>query len=804
MTSPREKINTLRQNCFSREKLASDPLSAISRFSGSIDELLVQICAIHNLSDTARLSIVALGGYGRSELCPHSDVDLLVLHAGDHQDENTARFIRALWDLGLPLGCVVRSISECNRIMGEDLATDTALLDARFIAGDWNLFDRLWSSVVIPFYLKNRAWFLKEMDTALRDGLYKTSQLLYKVEPNLKNGVCALRGCHRLFWSEKVKQMKRLSKGESVNAQDEDLVSAYHSILKLRSSLHMVAQRRADVLEFSYQTEAASVLGFSNPGELIEFYFFTVARIKRHIMRQVEQLGSDNIGSRFRKAVTAVQVSSGVKLLDGILFGSGQLPPAGENKVVWIFDLFTATLTHKATLSLQLQNLIRRMAAQFSHGDLFVIRDKFCRMLALRNSIGSAIQLMHETGFLEKLIPEFEALRCKVEYDNYHEFTVDQHTIQALKTIDELAQESDFSLAEICSKVSDLFSLRLATLLHDIGKSLDGEHSYSGSVMAEHICDRLGVGESVKESVSFLIRNHLTLSRFAFQRIPEEQAVREFASAFGSAEMLDLLYLLTVADIRSVGNSTWTVWKGTQLFETYERVRSVLTGQDTKINLRIHSLLTHDLIDKLKSPDDLEIKTESFVGFERLTVAGYDRAHFFADVVACLSSEGYNILSAHIHTTPEGKALDQFHVEPDLHIKVSPQRRVENLKRKWMAITTQKTSARKLISERLQRYPFKSRRDPGPQECSVVIDNDISQDFTLVEVRGIDRFGLLYKLAHSLSSLRINIASAKLATQVAQVVDVFYVTGPGGGKINDRMLLSTLRSSLMADLKSER
>ena len=797
--SYKNQISIGRKQCFGAEKLCNDPIDAIYDFVKFTDALLVQVFHEHLQKSVGNVSLIALGGYGRIELCPHSDIDLLILHEGDHNDEQIARLVRALWDMGFPLGCVVRNIGECRRILGEDIASDTALLDARYLAGSKMLFRQLVHQLIEPFFKRKRQWFVNEMNTALKEGIFSENTSVYTVEPHLKDGICTLRDCQRMVWGARVFGGKFSGQDNQPflsfdNKNKQRFFEVYKSLLQIRCALHIVADRRIDVLEFSQQQPVAKYLGLGddNAGTLMEQFFKAVHVVKQLILLHLE---CQNVRNPFvhkvRLSLSATTVGKKIKLLDGILSPIGGVPPHGFNATEWILETYLLSIQYQAFPGTELENRFRLISEDLSGKNCSNqnVNNLFVKLISSRVPLGAVLRSMYETGFLEILLPEIHSIKCKVEYDSYHEFTVDQHTLYALSLVDQLEKDSDSQIVSIFQSLDELFTLRMAVLLHDIGKSLDGDHAYSGAAIAMNVGDRFGIEEHQRDLIAFLVQHHLDLSRLTFQREPEEQTITAFAEKIKDLRTLDLLYLLTIVDIRSVGKKTWTAWKGMQLQAVYERVRKCLTGlksaclndsysEDYKIPVTGYE----HMFSNLPHSGAIQVVAEKFTGFERLIICGVDRPHFFADIVGCLSSEGYNILSAQISTT-NGNALDIFNVEPDSMIRLPSSQHIQNINRKWIQLADRLCTTDKLIEERQRLYPAKSQRISKEKDSEIIIDNEISKDFTVIELSTPDRYGLLYRVAQCLSQCEVNIVSAKLSTRVSKAIDVFYVIGPDGKKI---------------------
>jgi [protein-PII] uridylyltransferase len=424
---------------------------------------------------------------------------------------------------------------------------------------------------------------------------------------------------------------------------------------------------------------------------------------------------------------------------------------------------------------------------------------------------------MLETNVLEKIIPEFGNLICKVEYDTYHEYTVDQHTLLMVASLDKILEEGHHDLYKIYRRVKNKFLLRLSFLLHDIGKSIPGDHSKNGAIIAARIGNRLGLNPRETDQIQFLIYNHLILSEFSFTHEWEKEGVKKISRQIKNKSNLDMLYLLTVMDIKNVGSKTWTGWKGIQLKELYTEIRKTLNWSrrkggdksEKKEKLQSYSFFDSDQhnyqlwINQFKKAEDksiLHLYSEDFIGFIRLTVVGQDRKNFFTDIVSCISSEGYNILSAKILSTEDGIALDIFHLEPDILTMLSTENRVNNIQRKWGMIQTGEKNAFQLIDDRLKNYPSPVSDRIKNEKSFILVNNKKSDTYTVLEVKTRDRFGLLFKIAQILNRFEINIISAKLSTRIDRVVDVFYINTLSGKKIEDPAVISSLEDTLKAQL----
>ena len=711
-------------------------LDKVHAYTGDVDTILVDI--FNSFVDTtalgAPISLIALGGYGRGELCPYSDIDLLILHKGKKAAPEIEAAVRLFWDIGLTMGCVVRTIDECSSIVGQDLATDTAYLENRFLCGSKDLHKKLVQTFIGPYFTKKKKPFVKEMRRILHDELYSPETALYRIEPDLKNGICTLRDCHRLLWAERVRvgltSMKDLhTRTHFTEAQTRQFQAGYEFLIGLRAQMHRAYGRRIDVLETAMQPEIAKLCGFGvdGAGMLMERFFKTVREIRLLLLSYLEKSPTGStMWSYFRTRVSSVPAAPGIGMCEGIFFTTAKHSETAID-ARWIMTIFKQAMRYQASLSVGLRNTIRHAVARLP-AEEFKSREVaglFGEICSYDGRIGHVFQLMHETGMLSRIIPQFEDVTCKVEYDSYHEFTVDQHILRTLVAADDLAHDPDQRLRRMYLECENKTLLRLGLLLHDLGKALDGDHVVNGAIIAETVCGRLGLDEEDSQCVQFLVYQHLTMSDLSFRREPETHVLEEFARIVGTVKKLDMLYLLTILDIRCVGHNTWTSWKAYQLEQLYKSVFDIIgsgiPSEAPGVCVRDEWSLTYEretlLEDRLKhtqwlaglKPEELQLHCDGFDGFERITVCGWDRTGFLRDIIGCMSSEGYNILGAHIFSMPGGKVLDVFYVEPPRYPAVEIDKRMQNIKGKWEALQKGRATADSLIAERLKSYPLKGR-----------------------------------------------------------------------------------------------
>jgi [protein-PII] uridylyltransferase len=815
-------VAALRNGIFTPKRRAASPMECLHAYARGIDDLLRKLFSARITSQGGgdEICLVAVGGYGRGEMFPHSDVDIMVLYSERADRSLIKAFERDAWDLGLAMGFVARTVGECSRILGDDCATDTALLEATHITGSTGLFTRLIDLAVRPWFRRRRRWFIDEMRKALIEGVYSTADTLYRIEPDVKNGICCLRDCQRISWAERVA-------GESFGGQSrpfyqfmsreeqEQLTEAYAFLARVRTELHMLGGRRLDILEVALQHDIAGGFGYpqNSPAELMSDFFRAVTTVKQCILTFTEHVYED-LGwvGKLRSALASFSAGNGLQVIDGVLHLRRGDDRYRHNGAWWAMEVFTTTATCRAEISTMLRNRLREIARQLQPKDFRTgeIESAMCSLLSLRGRSGRIIQLMYETGILELLLPEFAPLACRVEFDTYHEFTVDQHTLLALCAFDDLVKDSDDLVQRVYLRIENRRVFRLALLLHDVGKALEGDHCRSGAILAGNAAERLGFSKKEQRQVEFLVYHHLDLSELSLRREFEEESLRQFAETVGSPELLDMLYLLTVLDIRHVGSRTWTGWKAAQLAELFTLVERFLHERQSGGN---ESGQTADYQQETMPEDrrkhqswletlrsgEMQLHSEAFTGFYRVTVVTHDRISLLSDIAACFIHAGLDIISAQVNTFPQNKIVDMFDVEPDGVTRLSFEERVERFHSAWKRIATEKTSAAAIVEQRLKSYPPKPVRHTL-KKPKITVNNSASPSATLIEINTPDRFGLFYTLVTALSSTSNNISGARISTAVDEAVDIFYVTGDDGNKVEDTQQLTVIEKVIVEAL----
>jgi [protein-PII] uridylyltransferase len=817
-----------------------------------------------NPSAAERLALVAVGGYGRGELAPHSDIDILFLlpyKLTPHGEQVVEYLLYHLWDLGLKIGHATRSVDDCLRQAKADMTIRTGLLEARYLSGDGALFPELRRRFAKEVVAGTGVAFV-EAKLAERDERHRRlGNSRYALEPNIKDGKGGLRDLHALYWIAKylyrVDDIAALVDRDVFTAAEIARFKRAEAFLwSVRCHLHYLAGRAEERLTFDLQPEIARRLGYTDHAGAKG-----VERLMKHYFLIAKSVG--DLTRIFCAAIEAAhQRRTRVRLpglgllrreVEGFKVDAGRLKIAGAEALarhpVDLLRVFEVAQRHgldihPATLRLITQNL--RLIDRGLRDDAEANR-LFLAMLTSRRDCEATLRRLSEAGVFGRFVPDFGRVVAQMQYDMYHHYTVDEHTLFAIGILScvergELKDEVPIA-SRVVHQVLSRRVLYLAVLLHDIAKGRGGDHSELGAEIALKLCPRLGLADEETESVAWLVRWHLLMSNTAFKRdIDDPQTIVDFAGQVQSVERLRLLLVLTVADIRAVGPKTWNGWKAQLLRELYYRAEEKLSGgmiaegRENRVDAAT-SALSAELADW--SADDIathlargtpaywlafdaktlarqarlvrsaeaagqelsiETRIDQWRAVTEVTIYTPDRHGLFALLAGAIAATGGNIVDARIFTLTNGMALDSFWVQD---AEGGPFERPDRLAR--LAAMVERTLAGGALSDpdrRLSALP--SRFAVFPVVPRVLIDNRASATHTVIEINGRDRPGLLYRLTSALSELKLQISSAKISTFGQRAVDVFYVKDLFGLKIEAEPKLRVIRARLLEALEDGR
>lgn len=736
----------------------------------------------------AGLAVVAVGGFGRSELFPHSDVDLLLLAESDKNlppRENISAFLQGLWDSGLRPSHSVHSVADCV-VEHEDNAEFTiSLLDRRFLAGDAALYRTLEDK--FRQFQARRGPALARQIAGLAEGRRaKYQNTIYHLEPNVKETPGAIRDLQTTRW------LLILEPREGT----PDLSAAFSFLSGVRLRLHELAGRDQNALTFDAQESLSEY-----PASLMRDYY-RQARVVDQAVRQAIEVATEKAGTllgRFHEWRSRLSTSEFTVSHDRVLLRTHN-PPQD-------LSVFEFVARHGLRLAPDTIERLQGFTPQATWDD-------WKRLLGLpKPSVG--LRAMQEAGVLASAIPEWRNIECLVVRDFYHRYTVDEHTLVAIGSLESI---SDGRFTELMSEIQDPWLLRFALLVHDIGKGSGRDHSLASLEIARAVMERLGAPEADRETIEFLVLRHLDLSSVMSSRdLYDGSTARALAERVGTLERLKQLTMLTYADISAVNPQAMTPWRMEQLWRVYLMAYEELTRE--LVTERIHDaggmpaerarfleglptryLRTHtpeevdahfELALQLASrPVAVEIHHER--GFYKLTLLTKDRPALFASVAGAISSFGLNILKAEAFSNATGMVVDTFtFADPHRTLDLNPPE-VDRLRGVVRKVVEGKQDADKLLKGRPK--PFLSSRVKIRPRVS--FKDDASDGATLIEIVSEDRPGLLYDLANAISLAGCNIEVVMIDTEAHKALDVFYVTHQGH-KLDDD-LQSELKSDLLA------
>ncbi|HYE75161.1 MAG TPA: [protein-PII] uridylyltransferase [Blastocatellia bacterium] len=861
------KIETQRLHLRHRFGIGGAPIVAARNL---IVDMLIQHMAStvamekgFNEREPEEFAIIALGGYGRQELAPHSDIDLLFLHghwSSERANEMSEAILYLLWDAGLSVGHSCRSLSECLTIAKEDEVSRNALMDARLLWGNRGLFETLTQKLNDSVLSKDRRGILKGLmeERAARYAKFGSTPCLQ--EPNVKESAGGLRDFHTLLWVTRVaygySTLTELVANDIIPERDAKAIrAAYDFLLRVRNDLHFITSRRTDQLTLDLQMQVAHDLGYKDSPEqqaseiFMRDYFLHARRLHRlcaaHEQRAVARQEKTRWLSRWRQA----SAIGGFVMRDGALDLDEKSSDWDASRLLLAFSYAQAT---GASFSPDLQDRIQENLPLINRAfrSSTDAAQAFLKMLRVRGKASAALRQMHDLGFLGKYLPEFGRVTCLVQHDLYHKFTVDEHTLRAIEILDELAYSRSKTLEryrQLYSAVKDPSVLYLALLMHDIGKGLGGEHTQKGLVIAERICNRLHLEETTKEQILFLIRQHLTMSHISQRRdLSDEKVIQTFAEQVGTVENLTLLTLLTYADVNAVGSGVWNEWKDALLWELYQKTHEVLdpnpNTDDSIEKLRNHIalMLASEIgVDEVREhfkqlTDDYARQTSPQTIIEHIRLAhalnsrlirtgwrvnqqarctdlhvcARNRRGLFAAIAGTLTAQGVNILSVHLNTRADGLAIDTFKVTDTVGEPITDPVRWEQIDSELKRALAGEVDVEAAVAKRLKANSARTRRKSrsglfgAHLTTRVNWDNESSDRSTILEIRTSDRLGLVYRISSTLAALNIDIGFAKVATEKHLALDVFYLTDASGAKLADEQLPATeaeIRKALGGD-----
>jgi [protein-PII] uridylyltransferase len=864
----REYINDSRALLEEAHLGGADGLVVAERFSDAVDELIrfiVEVTSVRFRQRYARgalqvCAVIAQGGYGRREMNPWSDVDILVCYPGrlsPYVETVNERLMQTLFDAGLQVGWAVRTFRECIAQADGDLTIKTSLLDGRFVAGSQELGAEFTEVVQDTLAGRNIDGFVKQRTSEGRERHLSQGSSVFLLEPNIKEGQGGLRDLHNVVWVGRVlKGILSISELASTDLASEEeqreLLVAQEFLLRVRNALHFLTKFKQDKLSFEAQETIAAQFGYEKTERhsavdlFMRDYYSHAAIIARSSSDILDRLTAPPEPSGIINRLSRRSLREGVDVVAGQLVADEAI---FERDPLNILTVFCDAQLMDVSLSSATREAVRRNAERFTdaHACSPEAIEAFMSILRASEGVYRTLSEMNRLGVIGRMIPEFGRLFCMVQHDFYHVYTVDEHSLIGIREMErvragDFAQESPL-LTQVMRECDQPEILFLGMMFHDLGKGYGGDHDEKGAIMVKDIGKRLGLHVDDRRALEFLVRYHLLMSTNAQTRdIDDDHLVSSFVEEVGTFENLRNLYLLTFADMKAVGPTIWNSWRDHLLGELYLRsVEALETGTVSEQNRqarlkRVRSRVISRAAGEAERAritefvsamprDYLLANTEDKIieqwrlyeslgtglfrsgiahfpkrGFTELTICTPDQPGLFVRLTGVLSVRGLSISGAKIATSSEGTAIDTFRID---HSRSD----IDPLDPEvWAAVRADiehvladEIDVGELVDAAARAKPLaKSVRKARRRAMTEVrIDNDVSRVHSVVEVYAADRPGLLFAVADSMHRLGLTIQLAKINTHVNQVLDVFYVSGPDGKKIRSEELQDAIRAGIL-------
>ncbi len=795
-----------------------------------------------------RLSILALGGYGRNELSPFSDLDLLFLYSGRLSKQTgqvIERCLHLLWDAGLNVGQKSFAVEECISSARRDPHFQTALVTVRLVAGEVSLAERLQGRLERE-RLKNGTALIETVQRERDERYQKRTGVIYLQEPNVKESAGGLRDLHSALWAAYARYgcrtLAELRVQELIDNQQHDLATqSYNFLLRLRHHAHWITGRKTDHFALDLQETLAQKLGYVGsahlqPSELLMRNYYRHARELHQFSdllfaRATERPDS---GRRWFVRSKREELDEQFSIVDGKII----LDPKGKlNAPFLFFQALAHAQTTGAIFSPALRDEIRRNLGLIDRAfrNTQKAAQAFLSILRQPGRVASALRLMHETEVLGRYLPEFGRISFLIQHDLYHHYTVDEHTLRTIEALDDLHNSNDPQRAPLRSalaEVEDVALLYLALLLHDLGKGRGRGHIPRGARIAEPICQRLHLDSESTKKIIQLVRQHVYMAHVSQRRdLGEHRLSAAFASEVGSLDLLNMLYVLTYADLNGVGPGVWSEWKGNLLHELYNLARGFLAGGNELEPSDQVALVKNQVIESLLGKVPVSVIERHFAllpsrytrvatseivathlaliaeldnkdlacswrewggGATELTICARDRRGLFAHLAGALAANGVEILSADVNTREDGIAIDTFILREAATRRAVDRRRWSGLQRSLTASVLGQHDIAALVERWRTRHAPRRKKSFIPvnhSELQIVCNNDIAEATTVVEVRAPDETGLAFKIANALTSFGLDIVCARIAGEKSDALDVFYVTDASGSKLTETRIM---------------
>jgi len=844
-----EDFHQRKNQLFEQQLNQSESFNLSLGYSLLVEEFIRKIAG----SKSYKFVLTSSGSFSRRELSPFSDIDLIFIAVSVEENEkDIANLIKTFWDSGIEVSHTIRDFSDIEKYLQTDLHTFTQFFETRYLLGSNQIYKK-WNTLLLNSLTDEvKVNLLKALfeDFNLRCDKYGDSPKV--LEPNVKLSAGGLRDFQAVEWMYIFRKSEFLNKqNETTQAEEfintvlidkitskeesKRLLNAYNLILTIRNLLHLISNHKTDWFEFKSQIKIAKLFGYDEV-DLTKFmrrYFEASNTLNRFSKSMIKKYNDE--------LLKPIPSSLAIILDDDFKLTGKVISHYSKNDLSFsdILRAFYYRGHHSARFDESLRLNIIEKFANVDHLDLGEISSSvfFREILKLPKNVGQTLSVMNELGVLGTYMPEFNELNGFLQHGVYHSYTTDEHTLMTIKNLEKLNDDTS-KLGLIYKKMSNKEILFLALLFHDIGKPIDiAGHEIIGAEMASSIMHRMGYSEEEIDTVSFLVRNHLLMEQIAFRRnLNDPETLNNFTSKFNNIERLNLLYLLTYADLSAVNPAIWTNWKNDLLEELYQKSYSMLKSQITGEELLISStsVIPQDIsqhsnsitdsharehiesindfgyvsqfsveeiayhIEEIRKGINLSVVFKNLEGFTNITIITKDFPSLLSKICGVLTVNDVNIHDAKIFTRKDGIVIDTFNVtEFNSHQKIpdSKYQKIETDLKKVVVGLLQLN--KELASMKSKWWRIENKLFKRSGNVKIILEKH--EKYSIIDVHSPDRLGFLFQVTSKMNELGLNIYFAKISTKGDDIVDSFYVLDRNKKKIspNDQeFIISELKEAI--------
>jgi [protein-PII] uridylyltransferase len=854
----REQLAEGREQLRQQHDRGLDGVKVCARFTTQVDGAIARLydAALADRPEKEaaelreRVAVIAHGGYGRRQQAPFSDVDMMVLYGGKLDDtitEFARRFTQDIFDVGIQLGQSVRTVSQAVQMARTEPQIGTSLVESRLMLGSSAEFER-YIQQLRTMADRNKMRLGRDFISERRKERLQYGETVYLLEPNMKRSRGGMRDIHLLRWLwflrcgvadfDRLHDMGVLSKFDH-----RRLMTSQLFLLRLRNEMHFHAGEACDLLSRAEQVRLAEYMQYRGRQGLLPVeqfmrdYFHHTNHVWQLAHRLSELMQPESRVERVFGPVLGYTTQDGYHIGRRVISATAKAMARLELHLEDVLRLVQLARSEEKRISQDTWYFVYRTAPQYTNLLTKDTAEKFLKLLDTPERLGELLRRLLELGVLEKIIPEFSHARCLLQFNQYHKFTVDEHSIRAVEEATHFGERKD-TLGDAYIHLEDKRMLHLALLIHDLGKGYEEDHSEVGRRIAASTAERFGLSEEDTETLKFLVHKHLLMSHLAFRRdTSQPELIARFAEEVGTPERLQLLALVSCADLAAVGPGVLNNWKVEVLFQLYRRTLRLLTPDRPLHEVRhddarqaVRAIFTDDehndswfarqldaLPESILVPRSAEEVLETLRKLRALPERGgtawaaylpeTDTVEYFgaidqgvgraifSSMAGALSSQGMQILSAETNTLADDLLLLRYVAHDPDYPGAPPAQRMESVCEALVASidNDEPPTFRKVWGHDQQEASAALTNLPN----EVRLDTQASEECAIVEVFTIDRRGLLYRLARALHDLGLLIRFAKISTYLDQVVDVFYVTERDGTKPQSEPRQSEIRSRLL-------